>query len=48
VKEHVDKVRFDPTLVEKMIPNNRFKLIYPQDSIEVSYDRFQRKAHEIW
>jgi len=30
VKEHTERVRFDPTLVEKKIENNNFKLIYPK------------------
>ena len=31
-KEHSERVRFDPTLVEKKIKNNKFKLIYPKEA----------------
>lgn len=30
VKEHVEKVRFDPFTVERLHPQNKFKLIYPK------------------
>ena len=30
VKEHCDRVRFDPTLIEKHVKDNKFRLIYPK------------------
>ena len=32
VKEHCERVRFDPNSVEKFLPGNGFKLIYPSSS----------------
>ena len=31
-KEHSDRVRFDPGLVGKHLPDNGFRLIYPADA----------------
>lgn len=50
-KEHSERVRFDPNLVEKKIKNNKFKLIYPKESTGEDtdlYSKFQKKATEIW
>ena len=47
VKEHIERVRFDPKQVKVLDKKNRFRLIYPADDSE-KYDRFLRKAHEIW
>eukprot|EP00347_Sterkiella_histriomuscorum_P024455 403331059 len=52
VKEHVDRVRFDPSTVANLNPQNKFKLIYPKPSGTSSdnddYEKYQRKANEIW
>lgn len=48
VREHIDRVRFDPTQVEKLLPDNGFKLIFPRAEDDTKYEKFQRKAHEIW
>lgn len=47
VKEHCDRVRFDPTKVARLLPGNMFKLIYPREDMSL-YEKFQRKANEIW
>ena len=47
VKEHCEKVRFDPTLVEKNLADNKFKLIYPKEGKD-SYEKFQKKASQFW
>ena len=38
VNEHQDRIRFDPTLVQKLLPNNKFKLIYPKINSSDSYE----------
>ena len=52
VKEHTDRVRFDPTLVEKRIKDNKFKLIYPRDPGGANnldlYEKILKKATEMW
>jgi hypothetical protein len=51
VKEHSDRVRFDPKQVAKLDPANRFRLIYPKpegDDSADQYEMFQRKANLIW
>lgn len=50
VKEHLEKVRFNPHMVERMDPSNGFRLVFPrgEDEDAGKYDRYLRKAHEIW
>ena len=49
VKEHIDRVRFNPNLVKRMDPGNGFRLIYPKpEDEENKYEKFLKKAHEIW
>lgn len=48
VKEHIDRVRFDPLCVDKLDPDNGFRLIYPRPDDDDKYNRFLKKAHEIW
>jgi tubulin polyglutamylase TTLL6/13 len=47
VKEHIDRVKFDPKEVSNLDKENGFRLIYPTDTTD-KYDKFLRKAHEIW
>ncbi len=44
----MERVRFNPHIVERMDPNNGFRLIFPGQDDEYKYDKFLRKAHEIW
>jgi hypothetical protein len=52
VKEHTERVRFDPFLVEKKIENNNFKLIYPRGpeggENQDIYDKILKKATTMW
>lgn len=55
VREHTDRVRFDPTQVAKLDTSNGFKLVYPRgcngsaaDDDGAKYERFLRKANDIW
>lgn len=50
VKEHLERVKFNPHIVERMDPSNGFKLIFPRAEGEddTKYDKYLRKAHEIW
>jgi tubulin polyglutamylase TTLL6/13 len=55
VREHLERVRFDPGEVAKKDPGNGFRLIYPKgegnsaaDDDGWKYEKFLRKAHEIW
>ena len=50
VKEHIERVRFNPHLVERMDPSNGFRLVFPrgEGEDEGKYDKYLRKAHEIW
>ena len=50
VKEHLERVRFNPHLVERMDPSNGFRLIFPRSEGEEDskYDKYLRKALEIW
>lgn len=51
VKEHCDRVRFDPTQVKKCLPNSGFRMIYPKDAPGDDpdlYQKIQRKAHQLW
>lgn len=32
MREHCDRVRFDPNTVKNKFPNNGFRLIYPKDA----------------
>ena len=54
VQEHTERVRFDPTRVEKNIPGNKYKLIYPPDPNsgggvhQELYDKIQKKATAMW
>ena len=50
VKEHTERVRFDPRLVEKKLKGNKFKLIYPKDPYDETdiYDKILKKATEMW
>ena len=50
VKEHLERVKFNPHIVERMDPSNGFKLIFPKAEGEddTKYDKYLRKAHEIW
>jgi tubulin polyglutamylase TTLL6/13 len=47
VKEHIERVRFDPKSVKALDPKNGFKLIYPTEDSD-KYDKFLRKANDIW
>jgi hypothetical protein len=53
VREHLERVRFDPTSLSKLDPSNGFKLIFPRDPAlsddnSYKYERFLRKANDIW
>ena len=50
VKEHLERVKFNPHIVERMDPSNGFRLIFPRAEGEddTKYDKYLRKAHEIW
>ncbi|TNV73845.1 hypothetical protein FGO68_gene12866 [Halteria grandinella] len=48
VREHLDRVRFDPSTVAKNDPGNGFRLVYPTDESGSRYDKFLRKASDIW
>ncbi|CDW74877.1 low quality protein: tubulin polyglutamylase ttll6 [Stylonychia lemnae] len=48
VREHVERVRFDPATVAKLNPSNKFRLIYPKPNGDDQYEKYQKKAHEIW
>jgi len=50
VKEHLERVKFNPHIVERMDPSNGFRLIFPRAEGEddAKYDKYLRKAHEIW
>jgi hypothetical protein len=41
-------VKFDPKLVEKTNPDNKFKLVYPCGKGDDDYNKYHRKAIEIW
>jgi hypothetical protein len=38
VKEHLERVRFDPTQIEKLDPSNGFRLIFPKHSTSAVSD----------
>ena len=51
VKEHCDRVRFDPSLVAQRFPNSGYRLIYPKDAPGEDPDlylKIQKKAHQMW
>jgi len=50
VKEHTERVRFDPGLVERKVENNKFKLIYPNNDSQNSdlYEKILKKASDMW
>ena len=48
VKDHNERVKFDATEVNKVLTQNKFKLIFPAAEPEPKHERFARKAHEIW
>lgn len=50
-KEHCDRVRFDPTLVEKRLPENGFRLVYPKEAPgddPALYEKITKKANDMW
>jgi hypothetical protein len=47
-KEHSDRVRFSPNLVEEHVNNNRYSLIYPKQGGDDLYLKFQKRAIDIW
>lgn len=53
VKEHLERVRFDPSQVAKLDPSNGFRLIFPMNGgsagdDDTKYDKFLKKANDIW
>ena len=59
VKEHSERVRFDYNLIDKHIPNNGFKRIYPcdpgtagvasnGDDLEEFYVKLEKSAQTVW
>lgn len=48
MKEHCERVRFDPKVIEKKFPESKFKLVFPSAKNDSDYDKFQRKANEVW
>ena len=50
-KEHADRVRFDPRLVQQRLPGNGFRLIYPKEAPGDDpnlYSKIQHKADVMW
>jgi len=51
VKEHADRVRLDPTLVERRYPDNGFRLIYPKEAPgedPALYEKIVKRADAMW
>ena len=51
VKEHCDRVKFDPSLVAIRFPNSGYRLIYPKEAPGEDPDlylKIQKKAHQMW
>ena len=49
-QEHANRVKFDPSTVKQKLPDNGFKLVYPNEQSENSalYDKVLRKANDNW
>jgi len=51
VREHCERVRFDPNTVKIKFPNNGFRLIYPKDAPGEDPDlylKIQKRANDMW
>ena len=59
VKEHSERVRFDHHLIDRFIPGNRFKRIFPidpgmggftnmGDELEEVYTKLEKTSNTIW